>query len=79
MADVEYRPRGERASDDLRQRVATLLERLGPRHLARRIGVSRDAVLGVAAGMSALPGTLALLRERLPQLEAPTPGAEPQQ
>lgn len=40
----------------------------GPRDLARRLGVSRDAVLGVAAGCRALPGTLALLRERLPLL-----------
>ncbi len=69
MADVEYRPRGERAPDELRQRVSVLLERLGPRQLSRRIGVARDTLMGVAAGTRVLAGSLALLRERLPAIE----------
>ena len=35
--------------------------------------MGRDTVLGVAAGCRALPGTAALLRERLPMLEQGQP------
>lgn len=65
MADNGYRPRGERPPEDLRAHVARLLESRRPRQLARELGMSRDALLGVAAGAHVLPGTVALLRERL--------------
>jgi hypothetical protein len=61
-------PRGELPPVDLRLAVAELLRIHGPRGLARRLNMSRDALLTVAIGARALPGTLALLRERLPHL-----------
>jgi hypothetical protein len=73
MSDTSYRPRGEAPPDELRRVVVALLADHGPRDLARRLGISRDAVLGVAAGCRALPGTLALLRERLPAIAETAP------
>lgn len=72
MADIAYRPRGELPPEDLRRRVVAQLARLGPRRLADELGMARDTVLGVAAGCRSLPGTAALLRERLPRLEEPS-------
>jgi hypothetical protein len=73
MADVAYRPRGERPPEEIRTEVSRLLEAHGPRELSKRLGMSRDAVLGVAAGTHVLPGTLALLRERLRSLPVEEP------
>lgn len=55
--------------EDIRLRVQTQLRRLGANTLAAELGLSRNTTLSLAAGARTLPGTLALVRERLPQLE----------
>jgi hypothetical protein len=49
----------------MREKVAELVRELGPRPAAVRLGVSRDVVIGIIADMNVMPGTVALLRERL--------------
>ena len=69
MAHPIGRPRGSPPPEELRQRLVALLATLGPGRLSAQLGLSRHAVLGAAAGCPVLPGTAALLRERLPLLE----------
>jgi hypothetical protein len=52
-----------------RLRAATLIAKLGNRRAAKKLGVSKDTALRVAAGFPVMPGTIALLERS----EQPTP------
>lgn len=62
-------PKGELPPDELVIRVKKQLLALGPNQVAAALRLDRKTVLGVGAGCYSLPGTLALIRERLPALE----------
>lgn len=64
------RMRGVPAPEELRQRLAVLLDSLGPGPLAVKLGLARHTLLGVCAGARSMPGTAALIRERLPAIES---------
>lgn len=49
----------------VRKHVTTLVRRHGPREAGRRLHISRDAAVGIAAGLEVMPGTLALVRESM--------------
>lgn len=59
--------------DAIRARAAALVRSRGPNPAARELGVSREAVLSLAAGAPVTRGTIALARERLRQLTGGTP------
>ncbi|MES1186327.1 MAG: hypothetical protein ABUL60_21130 [Myxococcales bacterium] len=66
MTDIEYRQRrGVFPPAELRVRVAGLLMRLGPRAAAKALGVHREQLISVAAGVPVLAGTIALVEQRL--------------
>lgn len=69
MSKKERAPKGELPSEELVIRVRKQLVALGPNHVAAALRLDRKTVLGVGAGCYSLPGTLALIRERLPALE----------
>ncbi len=69
MSSKSSRKKGYFPPEDLRLRVQVQLQRLGPGELAEALQLGRNTVLGVAAGARCHAGTLALVRERLPQLE----------
>lgn len=62
-------PKGEIPPDELVIRVKKQLLARGPNKVAAALKLDRKTVLGVGAGCYAHPGTLALIRERLPALE----------
>jgi hypothetical protein len=62
-------PKGELPSEELVIRVRKQLVALGPNNVAAALRLDLKTVLGVGAGCYSLPGTLALIRERLPALE----------
>lgn len=64
------KPRGDLPPAALSRALAELIRAHGPRGAERRLGISRDALLSIAVGARALPGTLLLARERLAQLES---------
>lgn len=70
MADVRQRRRGIRAPAEMRERVTALVREVGPRPAARRLGVSRDAVIGIVADLDVMPGTIALVERALARPEA---------
>ncbi len=66
-------PHATSASDpggELQTAVADLLARVGIQRTARTLGVSREALARVAAGVTVRPGTLALIRQRLSETKA---------
>lgn len=52
-----------------------LMDELGARGAAARLGVSRTALVNLAAGGTVVPGTLSLLREALQRQGIPVPVA----
>lgn len=62
-------PKGEIPPEELVVRIKKQLLALGPNQVAAALRLDRKTVLGVGAGCYSLPGTLALIRERLPALE----------
>lgn len=48
---------------ELREYVVALVNELGTRHAAERLGLSQSATMRVALGEPALRGTLAIVRE----------------
>jgi len=59
------KPKRETSDPQLSARVQRDALKCGPTALARKLGVSRDSVLAVAAGLAVRAGTLALFRQRL--------------
>jgi hypothetical protein len=53
------------ASDEIVSRVALQARRLGDSRAARELGVGREALARVIAGLPVRAGTLAMIRERL--------------
>jgi len=53
---------------DVRVWLAQLVEARGTATVARELGLSREVVARVIAGLGVRPGTLALLREKAPAL-----------
>lgn len=65
MTDDAHRTRrGQVAPPDLRERAAALIAREGPTRAARQLGIRRESLISLAAGIPVLPGTIALFRER---------------
>jgi hypothetical protein len=58
---------GRRLTDDQVRAIAREAVQTSPtaRHAARKLGVSREAALALAAGAYVRPATFALVRERL--------------
>jgi hypothetical protein len=55
----------EAPSEEMQARVSKLLRRIGTVRATKMLGVSREAVARIAAGLELRPGTLSLVRERL--------------
>lgn len=53
------------ASDEVRARVAALVEEVGEGAAAKRLGIAHATVSRILAARPLRPGTLALLREAL--------------
>jgi hypothetical protein len=62
MSDVRHLTGDEEIRDLARRELAASRT---PRHAAAKLGISRDALLGLAAGAAVRPATFALIRERL--------------
>ena len=60
----------------LQGRVSQLIKRKGTVGAATALGVSREALVRVAAGLSVRAGTIALIRQSLAQLESQAAPAE---
>jgi hypothetical protein len=65
MADISLRPARRPAPPELQARAAALIRERGTRGAARTVGVSRDALLAIAAGADVLQGTIVLVAQRL--------------
>lgn len=63
--DKGYRARGVTAPEELRAKVADLVTRFGPTRAGHRLGMHREQVVALVAGVPVLQGTIALARERL--------------
>jgi hypothetical protein len=61
---VAKRALGVEAPADLRVWLAQLVERDGTAATAKKIGISREAVARIIAGLGVRLGTIALLREK---------------
>ncbi len=59
------RQRGALPSAKLSERVRDLIDAHGTPAAAERLGLSRDAVVSLAAGLYVLPGTIALAERKL--------------
>jgi len=71
-------PKTPKATRELRARVEAVARQLGTSPAARRLGMSRESMLGIIAGTASRAGTLALARERLPAIERSLPPAPPE-
>ena len=60
--DRHTRPGMRPVPSDMRERARALMRERGTRAAASALGISRTALLAVAAGADVLPGTLALLK-----------------
>jgi hypothetical protein len=70
-ADNGYRHRrGVSPPAELTTKISALLTQLGPRAASRRLGVHREQLISVAAGVPVLAGTIALIQQRLAESEA---------
>lgn len=58
-------PRTRPVPPEIRDRVRELIRDIGTRRAAQKLGLSRVALLALAAGDGAMAGTLALAREAL--------------
>lgn len=67
---MSYRPIGQPLSELDRVRVRDLITRLGERQVAQAFGVDAKTILRCAAGVGVYRGTAALIRSRLPEIEA---------
>jgi len=76
MSQEHHDPRTRPVPHDLRAMVRDCIKRRGPKGAATALGVSRTALLAVAAGYQALPGTLALLRAAQRHAAGTDPQAE---
>lgn len=65
MATDHRPPRGLLAPDDIRDPIARLVRTIGARAAARRLGLSREQVLSIAAGAPVTMGTVVQAREAL--------------
>lgn len=66
MSKPQHRtPFGTVASTDWTAAVAALIRDMGVPRTCSHLGMNRCTVLAIAAGLPVLPGTLALVRERL--------------
>jgi hypothetical protein len=61
MKDNRWSRRLVAVPADLKQHVSVLVQQLGPRDAAKKLGVSRDTAISVAAGLDVMPGSLALI------------------
>lgn len=64
------RRRGVLPPAEIRESCRELVERCGGHRAARKLGMSRDAVMALAGGLPVNAGTVALARERLEALPA---------
>jgi hypothetical protein len=60
--------RGAPPPAEVREAARELVNRCGATRAATKLGMSRDAVLALAAGVAVQAGTVALARERLAAL-----------
>ena len=65
MATGTTRLIGSSLPRELRVPLKRAVEREGDRAVARRLGLSRSTITRAMAGLRIMPGTIALLRERL--------------
>ena len=63
-------PRLVRVPPDHLAKAVTLLHEIGVKPAARRLGVSKNALLSIVARGTCMPGTAALLRESLSGVES---------
>jgi len=63
------KPCGRPAPAELQRRVARLIYRVGASEAARQLDVYRASLVAVVSGVAVLPGTVALVRERLSEFE----------
>ncbi len=54
---------------EIQARARELARTTSPRRAAKALGICRETLLSVAAGLSVHPGTIALVRERLRELD----------
>lgn len=59
--------------ESLEMAVRRAVRALGVRETSRRLGLSSEATLGIAAGAPSQPGTIALAEQRRAELDAPPP------
>jgi hypothetical protein len=64
------RRRGSAPPAEIRESCRELVERCGGSRAAKRLGISRDALMALAGGLPVQAGTIALARERLAALPA---------
>lgn len=77
MSDNNQRtPRGEPAPTAQRNEVKRLVKDRGARATALHLGLNPHTVIRICAGQPVLPGTLALLREKLADRAHLLPGGE---
>jgi hypothetical protein len=55
-----------RPTRDEQKKVAQLIEEQGIVKAAETVGLARETLMRVAAGLGVQPGTMALVREKLP-------------
>ena len=65
MSDLRRDHRLVPVPSEIRERVTALVRQRGPAAASRVLGISRHAVVAVAAGLDVMPGTLSLLREAI--------------
>lgn len=63
MNAKHHDPRTRPVPEEMRSRARLLMQEHGARAAAVQLGISRTALLALAAGADVLPGTLALVRE----------------